>query len=140
MAGKPSQEVPEVEVTDQSLELSSLVELDPSTLDPAYNYRWAHKTPLKVARLRAKGYEIVKPEEVEIKNAVGDSPESEDGTYTVGDLVLMRCKKQIHRARRHKIAKKTTQRLKGPEKKFRRTAKEKGRARGLDIEVITDKE
>jgi hypothetical protein len=85
------QEVPQIEV--EARDLGTLTELDPSTLDPGYVYRWVHKLPLKVARAKAKGYELVKPSEEQILNVVGDSPEAEDGTYTLGDVVLMRVKK-----------------------------------------------
>lgn len=133
-----NKEVPTVTVTQQ--DLGTLTELDMSTLDPGYIYRWVYKAPLKAARARARGYEIVDPAEEAIKNAVGDSPEAEDGTYTIGDVVLMRCKKPIHRERRHANKRKTDQRLKGPERKFRKEVKTVGSQRGLDIEVITDKE
>lgn len=141
MATNRPKEVEGLTVESQAQELSSMLELDMSTLDAGYVYRWVHKTPLKVARQRARGYSIVDPAESEgIKNAVGDSPEAEDGTYTVGDLVLMRCKKLTHKARRHHVARKAKQRLRGPERKFRRDVKAKGESRGFDIEVITDKE
>jgi hypothetical protein len=132
-----SKEVPKVEVQQQ--DLGTLSQLDPDTLDPKFVYRFVHKSSLKVARARAKGYVIVVPAEEKILNAVGDSPEAEDGTYTVGDVVLMKCAKDTHRSRRHHVKRKTDARLKGPEKKFRKTVKQAGAQRGLAIEVITDK-
>lgn len=134
-----SKEVIQVEVEQR--DLGTQLELDPSTLDPAYVYRWVRKVPLKMARQKVKGYEIVVPADDEgIRNVFGDSPEAEDGTYTMGDVVLMRCKKQSHKARRHAVKRRTDQRLRGPEKKFRRESDEIAQKRGIDIEVITDKE
>lgn len=133
-----NQEVPIVDVQQQ--DLGTLSQLDLSSLDPKYIYRLVHKSNLKVARAKAKGYVIVRPEEEEIKNAVGDSPEAEDGTYTVGDTVLMKCPKDTHRARRHHVKRKTDARLGAQKKKFRKTAKQVSRKAGIDIEVITDKD
>lgn len=136
---KQAKEAPQIEVTDR--ELGTLVELDPATLDPKFQYRWVHKTPLKVSRHKAKGYVLVDPaEEEDIKNVVGDSPEAEDGTYTIGDVVLMKIDKTHYKARRHAVKRKADQRLKGPSKKFKRDTKAAAARRGVDIEVITDKE
>lgn len=137
MAARPQpSEVPEVEV--KSRELGSLTELDPACLDKHYTYRWVHKSPLKVARAKARGYRIVDPANEEIRNAVGESPEAADGTYTLGDVILMRIKRDEYRARRKTQKRKTDKRLKGPVRKFRRTAQERGALRGQHIEVITD--
>jgi hypothetical protein len=131
-------EVPQVEVT--SRELGALIELDKSKLDPDYEYRWVHKSPLKVARARARGYRIVEPDSEDVLNAVGESPAAADNTYTIGDVVLMKIKRIDHRARRQAQKRKTDQRLKGPVRKFRKSAEEKSRLRGQRIEVITDKD
>ncbi len=131
-------EVPQVEV--KSREFGSLLDLDLSKLDSDYQYRWVHKSPLKVARARARGYRLVEPNSEEILNAVGESPAAADNTFTVGDLVLMKIKKLDHRARRIAQKRKTDARLKGPVKKFRKSAEEKSALRGQTIEVITDKE
>lgn len=133
-----NKEVPQVEVIQQ--DLGSLSQLDSRTLNPKFVYRFVHKSSLKVARAKARGYVIVKPEEETILNAVGDSPEAEDGTYTIGDVVLMKCPKDVHRARRHHTKRKTDARLGAQKKKFSRTAKQAARRAGVDIEVITDKE
>lgn len=121
--------------------LAGLTELDMSTLDSNYTYRWVNSAPLKVARARANGYVMVDSSEEEILNAVGESPEAEDGTYRVGDCVLMKIKKLPYKARRKAVQRTTKSRLKGPTKKFQNKAESSARQRGLDnIEVITDKE
>jgi hypothetical protein len=131
-------EVPDLNV--KSRELATLSELDLSTLDPNFTYRLVHKSPLKVARARARGYIIVDPAHETILNAVGEAPEAEDGTYRVGDTILMKLPKLTHRARRKAQKRKTDKRLRVPERKFRKQAAEKAALRGQDIEVITSKD
>lgn len=139
MAANPNKEVPQVEV--QERDLGTLVELDLSTLDPGFTYRWVNKSQLKVARAKAKGFKIVDPAEDEgIHNLFGDDIEAQDGTYTVGDVVLMKMPKERHKARRHMVRRKTDQRLKGPVKKFRKVARDVSESRGQRIEVITNKD
>lgn len=139
MARTRTQEVPQVEV--QSRELGALTELDPESLDKNYSYRWVHKSGLKIARMRARGYRIVDPSvEENIKNAIGESPEAGDGTYTIGDVVLMRIQKKDYQARRHAQKRKTDKRLKGPVRKFKRDASSKSDRSGARVEVITTKE
>lgn len=133
-----NKEVPQVEV--QQRDLGTLTELDPESLEAGYVYRWVHKIPLKVARAKYKGYVIVDPAEEKILNVTGDSPETEDGTYTIGDVVLMRIKKLDYKARRHALKRKADKRLKGPERKFRKDVDATARQRGIEIEVITDKD
>lgn len=142
MAGKrsaASEAAAEVSVT--SRDLSTLTELDLASLDPKFEYRWVHKSPFKVARAKARGYVIVRPEEEEgILSVVGDSPEASDGTFSIGDVILMKLAKAEHRARRHMVARKTTARLKAPTKKFKKDAAAASEQRGQVIEVITDRE
>lgn len=139
MATNPSpKEVPEIEV--YSRELSTLTDLNPDSLDPNFNYRWVHKSALKISRQRARGYTIVKPSEEDILNAAGEAPEAADGTYTIGDVILMKIKKTDFRARKHAQKRKTDKRLKGPVRKFKRDAREKGASRGQIVEVITTKD
>lgn len=122
----------------ESLEnLGSMLELDPSTLDPNFKYRWVNENNLKVARARAKGYRPVDPEIEEVKNAVGDSPEVVGGVYKVGDVVLMRTPISTYRGRRQQIAQKRDRRLKGPVRKFKREAQEQSERRGERIEVVS---
>lgn len=134
------QEPPKVNV--ESLEhMGSMLDLDPSRLDPEYNYHWVHKSPQKVARARARGYRLVNPlEEPDVVNAVGDSPAAADNTYTVGDVVLMRAPKATYKGRKKKMSQRRDQRLKGPERKFRGEARKESQRFVQPIEVITDKE
>src|SRR5690348_16466104 len=82
-------EVPGLSVKNR--ELGSLTELDPESLDKAFEYRWVLRAPLKVARMKARGYVIVDPAvEPDIKNAVGESPTVADGTYSIADVILMK--------------------------------------------------
>ena len=135
-----STEVPTVSVESRE-NLGSMLELDISGLDPKYNYRWVHKSPLKVARAKAKGYRFVDPENTDVKNVFGDSPETAaDGTITVGDVVLMFSDKNLYKARKRKQRAKSEARLKGPERKFRKEAEQASQIRGERVEVITDKE
>jgi hypothetical protein len=139
MATRPrAQEVPEIEVYNR--ELATLTDLDESTLDPNYTYRWVHKSGLKIGRQKARGYVIVKPEDEEIKNAAGEAPEAADGTYTIGDVVLMKIKKLDYRQRKHAQKRKTDKRLKGPVRKFKREARTKTDRAGQRVEVITTKD
>jgi len=130
---------PQIEVESQDF-LGWMLELDLSKLDPNFQYRWVQKTNLKVARAKAKGYVVVKPDEEDIANVVGDSPDAVDGTFTVGDVILMKCPRSLHRSRRQRIKTKVDRRLKGPERKFRKDAQEKSLHFSEPIEVITDKE
>jgi len=130
---------PHIEIESQDF-LGSMLELDLSKLDPNFQYRWVHKSNLKVARAKAKGFVIVNANDEAISNVVGDSPDEVDGTFTVGDVVLMKCPKSLHRARRQRIKAKVDKRLKGPERKFRKEVQEKSLHFSEQIEVITDKE
>lgn len=139
MAAKPqTQEALDIEVKDR--ELGTMLEINPKYLDPKFTYRWVHKSNLKIARQKARGYVIVSPAEEKILDANGESPEAEDGTYTLGDVVLMKILRDEYRARRHAQKRKTDTRLKGPTRKFKRTAQGKTDRSGQPIEVITNKE
>lgn len=139
MASNTQPEVPQVEVT--SRELGTLTELDPSTLQKGFEYRWVHKSPLKVARAKARGYTIVDANSEELKNAVGESPEiAADGTFTLGDVVLMKINRTNLRARKIAQKRRTDKRLKGPVRKFKRDTSAKRTRSGEAIEVITNKD
>lgn len=139
MASNPKPEVPQVEVT--SRELGTLTELDPQTLMKGFEYRWVHKSPLKVARAKARGYTIVDANVEELKNAVGESPDiAADGTFTLGDVVLMKIDRLGLRARKIAQKRRTDKRLKGPVRKFKRDTSAKRTRSGEAIEVITNKD
>lgn len=139
MARNPERkEEPELEVYNR--ELGTLVELDSASLDPNFQYRWVNRAPQKVARAKARGYIVVDPSKEEIKNLVGESPEASDGTYTIGDVILMKLLKSDFRARKKAVKRKTDKRLKSPVRRFRRAAREGGLREGRDIEVISKKD
>lgn len=140
MVGRPKTQEVLGEIEVYSRELATLTDLDVDKLDPNYSYRWVHKSGLKIGRQRARGYVVVDPAKEEILNAAGESPESADGTYTIGDVILMKIKKIDHRARRHAQKRKTDKRLKGPVRSFKRKAREKVDRAGQRVEVITTKD
>lgn len=132
--------VPTVNVESRE-HMGSMLELDLEQLDRAFKYRWVNVAPLKVARARAKGYVFVDPNEEDIRNLVGDSPDIADGRVRVGDVILMKCSRNLHRDRRKRVADRTKTRLSGPKRKFKREANVRGVERyGQAVEVITDKE
>lgn len=136
----PNQEVPQVSVESRE-HMGSMLDLETSILDPKFKYRWVNIAPLKVARAKAKGYIFVDPDEEEIRNLVGDSPDTEDGRVRVGDVVLMKVPTAKHRERRKRLNERTKTRLVGPKKKFKRQAQVEGQQRyGQAVEVITDRE
>lgn len=121
--------------------LSSGLELNPAGLDNNYQYRWVHKSPGKVARAKAKGYRICTPAtDPEVQSAIGDPLDTSDGTYTVGDVVLMRVPKANHQQRRKNIKRHTDERLKGPKRKFRGEARNASHRLSEPVQVITTKE
>lgn len=136
----PKREVPKVSVESRE-HMGSMLDLDVSQLDPKFKYRWVNVAPLKVARAKAKGYIFVDPDEEEIRNLVGDSPDTEDGRVRVADVVLMKAPQTLYRERRKRITERTKTRLTGPKRKFKRQATDEGTKRyGQPVEVITDKE
>lgn len=133
-------EVPTVQVEARE-QMGSMLDLDVEKLDPKFKYRWVNVAPLKVARAKAKGYVLVDPDEEEILNQVGDSPDTDDGRVRVGDVILMKCPRVVHRERRKRVAERTKTRLGSPKRKFKREAQVRGSQRyGVPVNVITDKE
>lgn len=131
--------VPQLQV--ENLEnLGTMHDLDQRSLDPNYTYRWVNLSAnIKMARAKAKGYSFVDPDTEPVSNLVGESPDVKDGHYVVGDTVLMRCPKPQWKGRRAAVRKKALNRLKGPERKFRKAAEEASSNYGEQVEVITDK-
>jgi len=133
-------------ISIESIEhMGSNLDLDPRSLERGYRYRWVYRAPVKVSRAKARGYAVVDPASHQpIMNFAGDILQPvEDGTITVGDVVLMRTPEQHYRGRRKLLRKKTGEKLKGPTKSFKEKAKqEKQRNRRLseNIEVITNKD
>lgn len=132
-------ELPSVEVEDLE-SMGTMIELNQEDLDPNFKYRWVNFTGIKMARAKAKGYSFVDPNSEEIRNAVGDSPEVKDGKFVVGDVVLMRCPRTTHAARRRRLQKKGERRLKAVERKFRREAEAASTKFSEPVQVITGEE
>ena len=132
-------EPPQIEV--ESLEsLGTLIELDPESLDPGYKYRWVAMVGIKIARAKAKGYIYVNAADEGIANRVGEMPDVKDNHFIVGDVVLMKCPRSTHAARRRRLQKKGEQRLKAPERKFRKEAEAVGSKFSEPVQVITGDE
>lgn len=129
-------------LTVHDRELSTLADLDHETLDRKFQYRFVYKSPLKMARMKARGYVVVDPAmEDGILNISGEPlAVANDGTYSVGDTILMKIPKVNYRAREKKKKRKTDARLKGPVRNFKKRAREQGSVRGQEIEVITKKD
>lgn len=131
---------PQVLVQDRT-NPGDILDLDLKTLDKKYKYRWVFKSPTKVGRARARGYEVVRPDaEPDIRTLAGDAPgTAEDNTYTVRDVVLMRCAKSVYLKRRKVVKVNTDERLKGQVKKFKSTARKLSARLEQPVEVITTK-
>jgi hypothetical protein len=127
----------ELRVLDDS-DKFSILDLDESTLDPERHYRWGRADPNRIARLKAKGYiieEVPEEEDQRIRNKLGEvAGDTTDGTYRLGDLILMSTKKVYNRVRRVRVRRLTKERIGEAKKKFKKLA------RKARVEVITDKE
>jgi len=132
------QPVPELQVRDR--DLSVIVEIDTERLMKRYKYRLVHKSRLKFSRAKSNGYVIVNPEEEVIYSAVTGEPiePAEDGTYTLGDTVLMKILLDRYRQRRKAKKVKTDERLRGPKRRFKAKARGLRDRAGNEIEVITN--
>lgn len=119
--------VPEPEISVFDRENPSLLDLDKSTLDPNFEYRFVYKSNTRIARTKAKGYVKVDPDQEEITNTVGDKLEVDaDGFYAVGDTVLMKCRREKFEARKERDVDLTNSRLKAAKRKFKREARAAG--------------
>ena len=122
-----SKRVPEPEVSIYDREIPSAMDLDMTLLDPNYEYRFVFKSPTRIARCKAKGYVKVNPDEEEVTNTVGDRLEVDvDGFYTVGDVILMKCRRQKVEQRREADRDLTNARLKTAKAKFKKEARRAG--------------
>lgn len=134
--GPRPKEIPQVQVEDLE-QMGTLTELDTSGLDQNFKYRWVVTIGIKMARAKARGYVFVDPTEEEIRNAIGDAIEIRDGHYVIGDVVLMKCPRTTHAARRKRLQKKGERRLRSPERKFRKDADAASSKFSEPIQVIT---
>lgn len=112
-AGKPTDvedRNPDAEAAWEA-EDESLMQLDPTTMDPDYKYRFAYNEPNRLARLRARGYEFVMMDDEEKLRDPLVGKTSTEGYLSVGDTVLMRCPKRRYDRRRERIKQTTEGRL-----------------------------
>lgn len=89
----------------------SLQQLDPETIDPEMKYRFVYNQDMRLARMKAKGYDFVVPEDgVRLKEALVGNIDGL-GHILVGDSVLMRCPKRRYDRRRRGIRELTEARM-----------------------------
>lgn len=114
-------------------ELEGIVDLD--TLDPDMHYRFGHERPQRQARLKAKGYRVVKVSQDKVKPVLEDMVGPDD-TIRDGDTVLMCCPQERWKGRRRQLAETNRARLAAPKGQFRK--KTRGAAPGgEDVRVVT---
>lgn len=125
--------------------MGSNLDLDPRSLESGYKYRWVFRAPAKVSRAKAKGYAVVNPatHPKKIRNFAGEElVPVEDGTFTVGDVVLMRTRKDLYLGRRKKLKLRTKEKLDGQVGEFKNKAKREAKRAKLSqgIRTITNED
>lgn len=125
-------QIPDVSAQDLR-EVSTLLELDPETTDPAKHYHWFREAALRIGKAKMKGYEIVKKEDG-VKTLAGFTDDAADGIMRVGDVILMACDKAEYRKRKKALLKFGESRLSAPAKQFKRNARRRR------VKVIRDEE
>jgi len=124
--------LPPIEVKELAYEtMSTVLGLDPDSVDPEKEYRWVNRSSVKMARAKMKGYSLVKTDSgvtplIEVDNAG-------DGTIVAGDLILMATDKEQFRERKNaqvQVALQRTQRA-GEE------VLERGKRLGVKTRVIS---
>jgi hypothetical protein len=125
--------------------MGSNLDLDPKCLESGYKYRWVYRAPVKVSRAKAKGYAVVNPatHPKRLRNFAGEElVPAEDGTLTVGDVVLMRSKKDVYINRRKKLKRQTKEKLDGQVGEFKAKAKRAAKRARLSqgIRTITNED
>lgn len=89
----------------------SLLQLDPETIDPEMKYRFVYNQDMRLARMKAKGYDFVDVSDgVKLREALTGKVNGE-GHILVGDSVLMRCPKRRYDRRRRGIRELTEARM-----------------------------
>lgn len=113
--------------------------IDMESLDDSMHYRFVHERPQRVARLRHKGYRVVRVGEDEGADTVRALVEdivSPDGTIRDGDTILMCVPKERHQAGRNKLAALNKARMVAPKQQFRKKTRGTGPG-GEDVRVVT---
>lgn len=89
----------------------SILQLDPDTIDPEMKYRFVYNQDMRLARMKAKGYDFVDASDgVKLREALVGKVNGE-GHILVGDTVLMRCPKRRYDRRRRGIRELTEARM-----------------------------
>lgn len=107
--------------------------LDPDTLDPNLQYRWARQD--LVQRRLVQGYRMVSRSEDKVRTLLDDVHKVTDDRIYNGDAVLMACDKQIVNQRRADRRDLNELRLDGPRRKFKQEARNQ-RVGGKRVKVI----
>jgi hypothetical protein len=128
---RPTTQMPRVRVVENR-NVEGMLDLDPSTLDPDFHYKWVNDSPLRVARHRMRGYVPVMAEEG--VRTVVDVDTDVDGVLRVGDTILMKCPKERVRQRDENHRRLSESRLAAPKKKFLSEAEK------LGVEIVTDRD
>lgn len=116
-----SPRLPDV-ATQDLREVTTLLELDPSTLDAAKHYRWTREAPLAVGKAKMRGYEVVHIADG-VRTLAGFLDDRGDGIMRVHDTILMACDLKEYRKRKRAQHKLGEARLSAPAKQFKRNAR-----------------
>lgn len=130
---KAEKKLPEVQAQELR-EVSTLLELDPATMDPVRHYRWVRSHPLQVGKARMRGYSVEEKREGGVRTLAGFLDETGDSTMRVGDVILMSCDLKEYRKRKRVQLKTAESRLSAPAKQFKRNARRRR------VRVIRDEE
>lgn len=109
--------------------------IDEETTDPEKHYRFVQKRPQRLARLKHKGYEIVKSSVHGVQPIVEGMLTAED-TIEDGDTILMMVDKTRFLEGREKLANLNRQRMAAPKAQFRRKTRG-AKPDGSDIRIVT---
>ena len=101
-------------------------ELDESTLNPDFDYRWVHNSPAKIYKRLGRGWTFVRKSEDNVEKVYESPEEGADDFVRSGDRVLMKIQKDIHSIQKKRIAAVTKSRLGSPKGDFRKKARQAG--------------
>lgn len=121
---------PPVVSTDDRRDMESVLQLDESTLDPSFNYRWVKDEPQRIARHKMKGYVVVSQDEG-VRTMI-ELDQASDGVVRIGDTILMKCPRARYEERQRQNDLLTNARLQTNDQEVRRRAAKHG------VRVITD--
>lgn len=121
-------------------DVHSMLELDPTTVDPTRHYRFVRRDSLAMTKAQLKGYDVEKTGEGGPK-LLGQHDDAADGTINIADVVLMSCPKELYEQGRAQLARRNEEMLEVADTEARDKINEKGKIGGRQaIRVISDKE